>query len=406
MKRTLLTLLISWIATGFMACENEDLPVPSFPKPEIPELPAEAIYDWEMNRTNILSSTDMVLLYGGGHHRSPYEWDKERLKAYVTYVDTDQKSHWLFDSFLFLEIMDKGEGGANKMFAKGYKLESANQTDWTNLIDYYFQSEKGIGALDRCIGEAKSSMGNPKKKHQIIISIPEPIMYQHPEQATSSSTYWGQINNKTLDFSIVADRIAACQWFIDRVRARFNEKRYENVELAGFYWLAEKATDTRNILNTVANYLSDLKYSFNWIPYYGADGYNQWDSFGFNYAYFQPNYFFSDQTPLSRLEDACSKALQYNMNMELEFDDDALESRGRAYKLRDYMQVFKDRGIWEKKRLAYYQGSNSLLVLKNSSNAADRQLYHDFCKFVITRPIRKEDKRISYFCFINHIIIY
>lgn len=384
MQRIILTLLASWFSMGFTACGSEADSLP----PVSPDPPTATLYDWEKNRTELASSTDMVLLYGGGHHRNPYEWTKERLSPYVKYVDTEGTSHWLFDSFLFLEIMDKGEGGANKMFAKGYYLESADQTDWTNLINYYFQSDKGIGALDKCISDASTVLGTPPQKRQIIISIPEPIVYQHPEQTSSSTTYWGKINSRLLNFANTEDRVAACKWFIDQVRARFNEQQYQNVELAGFYWLAEKATDTRSILNEVADYLHNLKYSFNWIPYFGADGYNQWKSFGFDYTYFQPNYFFNEATPQSRLEDACNKAMQYDMNMEIEFDDDALESRGKAYKLKDYMRIFKEKGIWEKKRLAYYQGSYSLLVLKNSSNAADKQLYHDFCKFVISRPIR------------------
>ena len=114
----------------------------------------------------------MVLLYGGGHHRSPYAWDKGRLGSYVRYIDTEQRSHWMFDSFLFLEIMDTGTGGANKMFAKGYNLESAIQADWSKLIDYYFQSETGIGALDTSIKEASSVLGTPQQKRQIVISIP------------------------------------------------------------------------------------------------------------------------------------------------------------------------------------------------------------------------------------------
>lgn len=91
-----------------------------------------------------------------------------------------------------------------------------------------------------------------------MISIPEPIVYQHPEQASSSTKYWGKIDNQTLDFSNSADRIKACKWYIDQVRAKFNEKNYQHVELAGFYWLAEKATDTRDILNAVAIYLNKL----------------------------------------------------------------------------------------------------------------------------------------------------
>jgi hypothetical protein len=349
------------------------------------------LYDWEKGRTGIISSTDMVLLYGGGHHRNPYEWNKNRIEAYVKYVDTEQNPHWMFDSFLFLEIMDQGETGANKMFANGYGLESANKTDWTNLINYYFQSETGIGALDACIKEAISVLGVPRQKRQIVISIPEPIVYQNPRLSTSSTQYWGMIDGKTLNFLDSNDRIKACQWYIDQVRIKFNEKKYQYIELAGFYWLAEKATDTRTILNTVATYLNKMNYSFNWIPYYGADGYNQWHSLGFNYAYFQPNYFFNEATPDSRLNDACQKALDNNINMEIEFDDNALDSRGKAYRLRNYMSVFKEYGIWEKKRLAYYQGGAALSSLKNATNTADTQLYHEFCSFVISRPIRSSN---------------
>ena len=396
MKRNILAFLLALLGMNFGSCQSADHTVPTLPtnnKPAIEDLTAEP-YAWETNRTEILTSTDMVLIYGGGHHRTPYAWSKDRLTPYVNYVDKDGKPHWLFDSFLFLEIMDKGEGGANKMFAKGYFLEAANQADWEKLIDYYFQSETGIGALDASIKEASATVGTPARKRQVIISIPEPIVYQHPEDVSSSTRYWGKVDGKTLDFSNSSDRIKACKWYIDRVRAKFDEKKFQNVELGGFYWLAEKATDTRDILETVANYLNKLKYSFNWIPYYGADGYNQWKSFGFNYAYFQPNYFWFNrkgeyaQTPEERLDDACSKALQYDMHVELEFDDDALASRGYGYRLQNYMNKFKEYGFWKEKRMAYYQGNNSLLTLKNSSNAADQALFHEFCQFVISRPIR------------------
>ena len=124
MKRILFILFLCCIGSGLAACQDEDHTVPTLPSGNDPEIndPVVEFYDWEKNRTELLTSTDMVLLYGGGHHRTPYTWDKERVSSYIRYVDTDNQSHWLFDSFLFLEIMDTGTGGANKMFAKGYNL--------------------------------------------------------------------------------------------------------------------------------------------------------------------------------------------------------------------------------------------------------------------------------------------
>jgi hypothetical protein len=131
-----------------------------------------------------------------------------------------------------------------------------------------------------------------------------------------------------------------------------------------------------------------LKYSFNWIPYFDAPGYNEWKSYGFNYAYLQPNHFFNTSIPISRLEDACQKALSHDMDMELEFDEEVLAGKGKASRLRDYMAVFKEKSIWKEKRLAYYQGNDALWALRNSTNMEDQELYHDFCDFVISRPLR------------------
>ena len=121
MKRILFILFLCCIGSGLAACQDEDHTVPTLPSGNDPEIndPVVEFYDWEKNRTELLTSTDMVLLYGGGHHRTPYTWDKERVSSYIRYVDTDNQSHWLFDSFLFLEIMDTGTGALIKCSPKG-----------------------------------------------------------------------------------------------------------------------------------------------------------------------------------------------------------------------------------------------------------------------------------------------
>ena len=47
------------------------------------------MYAWEQERDAIPSYTDLVLCYGGSHHRTPYRWDKERFTPFVTYVDEE-----------------------------------------------------------------------------------------------------------------------------------------------------------------------------------------------------------------------------------------------------------------------------------------------------------------------------
>ena len=40
------------------------------------------MYAWEQERDAIPSYTDLVLCYGGSHHRTPYRWDKERFTPF------------------------------------------------------------------------------------------------------------------------------------------------------------------------------------------------------------------------------------------------------------------------------------------------------------------------------------
>lgn len=398
LKNSYLNLFAS-LAVGLLATscgdENHNTPNFNFNEGEKIEIEPGKIYDWEASRTSIADYTDMVLIYGGGHQRVIYDWEKDRFQSYVTYTDKSGVEKWFFDAYLFIEFADYGYGSNLVTYATGYQdpttkkyLDSATQADWKRLADYYFQKDKNLDALDQLVGQAASRLGKPKHARQVIISIPEPIKNKNCKEPSSSTTYWGEIDGKKLDFSKTADRVAAVQWYVDYIRARFDAAGYKNIELAGFYWLAEKATESTTILKPVSEYLHTMKYSFNWIPYFNADGYSKWSSYGFDYAFLQPNYFFNDATPLSQLEQACQNATKANMAMEMEFDDNALARNGRAYKLRNYMDAFRRYQVDATRPLAYYQGNNTVHSLRVSSNADDVALFHEFAKFVVDRAYR------------------
>ena len=395
------TLFLPLLLVVMVSCGKEDHTVPEIKVPggnEPVEQPKPGeLQSWEKSRTEILDYTDMVLLYGGGRQRYIPNWDTNRLSAYVSYTDKGGHEKWFFDSFLFLEFADYGSGSAMVTYATGYKdpvsnkiLDSATKKDWERLIDYYFLEDHNLAQLDATVEAVSRRIGQPAEKPRVVITIPEPIMRRNSSEATSSTTYWGEIDGKALDFSKSVDRVKACCWYIDRVRAMFDKRGYKNIELAGFYWISEKASDSSDILASVSEYLHQMNYSFNWIPYFSADGYAQWKRWGFDYAYLQPNYFFNESTPMSRLDDACNMGLAAKMGMEMEFDDNALASNGRGYKLRNYMQAFRNYKVWDNCRIAYYQGNNTVYTLKNSANADDQSLYHDFAEFVTTRPLRSK----------------
>lgn len=361
-------------------------------EPQVPSEEPEASADASPDPVpQLVSPTDMVLLYGGNKARNPFKWTTPYMKDYVIYRDREDKAHWLFDGFLALEL--KTESSKRKVcFASGYRswdgtpLPSATKEDWQDLIDYYFENNSGLDAIEDAIEEAVKEIGEPPHKRMVVISIPEPIKRQMWSEA-STSIYWGEIDGKEMNFANLTHREMACRWFIDTARERFLAKGYKYLELSGFYWLPEDCETTSALIGRVAAYLNENNLSFNWIPYFHADGYSQWKTFGFNFAYYQPNYFFYD-VAASRVDLACKEAAQYGLAMEMEFDENALVSGGKGDRLRSYMEGFRKYGAWEKQDMAYYQGGWAVKRLKDSDVQEDNDLYHEFCEFVITRPVR------------------
>lgn len=336
-----------------------------------------SIYDWEKARKDIVQVDDLVLIYGGGAHRtnaSSMPLDPEHMTPYITYEDKAQNKHWLFDGFLFLEI----HNGKGKEFATGYTGDPATKAEWTELIDFYFTSNNAICAIEKAIEKAKANLAPLPNKRKIVIGIPEP---------KAGQTNWGDVNGRTLNFADDRDRVAACKWYIDYARESFNKGKFKHVELVGFYWIAEHSADTKDILSDVSLYLNRLNYSFNWIPYFNAVGYKDWRKHGFNYSYHQPNHYFNDDIPYSRLNDACRMAKECGMGMEVEFDESALVRSGdRSSRLRDYMKAFRENEVLTSP-IAYYQGGSAVYQLSVSDNAKDKELYHDFCAFVLDHAI-------------------
>lgn len=183
---------------------------------------SRTMYPQGQHRRDLQTPTDAVLCYGGSHHRTPFLWDKERLAPYVTYVDKEGTEHWLFDGFIFLEFQDTNRPDAELYaFETGHLRdtgESAGKAQWQELIDYYFTDGNGVEALEEAVKEAAARLGKAPQKRKVIMVLPDPVIHRHYIDTTSSTTYWGALDGRQLDFSRNEDRIAACKWYIDRVR--------------------------------------------------------------------------------------------------------------------------------------------------------------------------------------------
>lgn len=370
---------------------------------------AEDLYWWEENRSSRVQRKpgpgdsgrfadrydNMCLLYGGNMRRAHQYWDETRVSSHVTWSDENGKEQWLFDAFLIMEINECPIGGPAKSLAFGYGNDSGDKASWSDFLDYWFNEPgKGLNALDKAVGDAARRIGNPPVTRKVVVSMPEPIIHLKATDAKSSTAYWGSLNGRKLDFKNATDRIDAVKWFIDEVRSRWNKAGFSNLELYGFYIFTEELHISGDaweyelkrhddVFPKVVEYLHSINESVSWIPYNNARGYKYWSSvFDIDIAMMQPNYLWHGEYSIA---DYQSRRKQYNLSMEIEFDDTALASNTDTAPRTRFLQYFdmaRNAGLYGTAPLSYYLGEDDFNSLKNSLSAKDKELYNTFCKFI------------------------
>lgn len=379
----------------------------------------DGLYSWEMQRDSIPEFADITLLAGGHSPKKPDTWTEDRAEAHVTYTDEKGQEHWLFEAFIFWAGHDHKRGGLN--FAIAGRGGSAVKESWLDWIDYWFNEETGaVKVLDRTIGNAKKRLGDPSFRHSVVATLPTPIMFETFGDKNSSTVYWGEIDGRQMDFSKLEDQIAAFRWMIDQIRAAWDKVAPKHLDLAGFYIIDEELYCTPESFNyqyklwdkllpPVAEYAHSMNYGMYWIPYYMAPGYEHWKELGFDMAYMQPNHYW-DWDGKKPFENTISEIKMLGMGMELEFEGTHGEGvrpcssilarlvngeknpRADANRamLRDYFRYFKEAGFYGNVPLAIYTGTDAMHELASSTDPEDAAMYHEFCRFIIENPLRKE----------------
>lgn len=350
-------------------------------RPEVPEIPEVPETPDEPGREVVetLGIKDLMLLYAGGKHRRFY-WNDLHLEPYVSKESEDGKTHdWLFDGYLFLEIYT-GYESSDKMFASGYNRLPATKNDWIDLLDYYFEPNNCVCALDKAVAKVKDKTTGPFEKRKVVISLPEPI----PNQSN-----WGEIDGLRLNFRNEAHRVRAVEWYVDLILEYFEKAKLENVNLSGFYWLAERDKETQGIVKQVADCIHKKGYKFYWIPYFKAEGYEKWAEYGFDEAFLQPNHFFNDWVADSRIDEACQLARRNGLSLEMEFDDRMVQNESWGVRFYAYVNSFEDNNVFRDNNVAYYQGDSAWYSLWASELDASRRRYERFAKIIAERQKSK-----------------
>lgn len=401
---------------------------------------AEEPYAWEKSRTDIPFFADLALIYGGGY-RTPKNWDKSRIGTHVTWIDPKTKEEmWLFDAFLMLEMRTPDNSdphaltlGIKDWYDSSLPMKSANKADAEAWLDYWFMDDNGFIALDSAIGDAVTRLGPPPTTRKVIVMMPDIPIHERYNVLESSTTYWGAVDGRTLDFSNPADRIAAYCWFVDEVRERFDKAEFQNIELGGFYIMSEELPSMRSgvgghggdtidgqmcdgwevkakawddVFPAVSNYIHLYKEAVVWIPYRCAAGYRYWKDFGIDYAYMQPNRFW-DTNNVNPMASFFNSIATYKLNMELEFDDrlmrnpvDASDSsykEGEDYntyrsRWREYIDGMQNAEVYGNKQLAVYMGYDSFNHLRSSTDYEEKAIFNEFCRLIANDPLKANNR--------------
>lgn len=359
-----LTLLICILSTG---CEKDN-------GPDGYSVPEKVIQP--LNLTSA-KATDIALAWYGGIQRP--EWNESEITPYLTYTDPDtHEENWAFDGIVFLESNNgKDYGFASPVIPT--KEKASRRIEWEELINRNFESGKAVDAFDKAVGKCIARLGVPKRTRKVILMLPEPW----PNQKD-----WGFIEGEKMDFSKESHRVKAIRWYIDQLLAKWAELNPENIELAGFYWVPETATNAQNILAMVKAYIS-LKgnYFFYWMPHWGSFGNNTWSKFGFDFAFQQPNVFFNEE-PAYKVDQVVDFAKKHGLSLQLEFDEGMMDHYNRPWARRnfmEYMDSFSKNGIFENYPLAYYQNHFAWSNLIASDNEKDQELAKKLGRIIVAR---------------------
>lgn len=331
----------------------------------------------KMGSTETGGIVDLALIYQGGTHR--IDWTAEQFGPYLTWTDPEtKKEQWLFDGFLFLEF----KSNTGFMFAKGYGHKPADKEEQLWYLERIFEKGKSVHALDEALGEKIAQIGTPPRPRRVVLTLPEPI---------TTTENWGELDGKKLDFKNTEDRIAAVRWFMDLLIERWEKEGFKNLELAGFYWVAEEMGDSdQELMQAVSKNIHERGKKFYWIPWWNSPGSKVWKSLGFDAAYQQPNLFFHLEVPKERVKIACDFAKSQGMGMEMEWDE-RLMNQPNEYvpQALAYLDGFEKAGVFESGAVAHYMAGHGMINLSKSTKPEVKAIYERLCRILSKRQLEK-----------------
>ncbi len=256
---------------------------------------------------------------------------------------------------------------------------------YSYFLDEIFYDGLNINAVEFAQAKINADLGT-NDKCKIWISVNCPVI---------GDTF----NGKTI--TTAEDYIECLKWMADEAIKRFNEKNYNHVELAGFYWQNETmrphpthAPDPAHDMEAAKafnDYVHSLGYLSLWLPYYDCEGLYFNRVLGFDITCLQPNLMWYP-TEESRITSAAEITKLYGCGIEIEIEHSAQTEEWVKFYC-DYTGTGVDYGYINSIN-AYYQGAvpGAYIDYMKSENPLEAKLWEETLLY-ITDKLDKNSNR-------------
>lgn len=177
------------------------------------------------------------------------------------------------------------------------------------------------------------------------------------------------------------NRETALDWYYGQLQALWKQAGYSNLRLSGVYWNEESFTpesDDAALVSHVHNLAQKDGLALIWIPFYGADGASSWQSYGFDGAILQSNYYETPTATPQRILSTVQIANGYGLGVEIELDSNALSSSSAQARYQTELSALsQDLPQQTTLTTGFYDGSKVLLSAYLSTKPAVRALYDE-----------------------------
>lgn len=323
---------------------------------------------------------NLVLLNNGNGSGGPGSWTKNNLMPYISYVNKQgEPQDWMFDGVLFHSVLS----ASGKDFTKG----TATLSDWNGYLDKTFADLGDLQQLNEAVAEASKKLNDRAHKVKVVLMIPYP-----GDTLTDFGDVDGDGVMENFNSAVIGTEAAytnkqkAITWWIQQIKQRWKEEKYSNLKLTGIYWSGKSISTTDSLepdlIQTTSKLAHKKDLNFYWIPNFQGNRNFDWKALGFDAALLESNDYDSSASP-QRIEDAAGLAKQYQMGVELKFDEQINTDTEKRDRYVNALNGGIDYGYMSNAFMAYDQGNTaSLLGSAKSTDPMARQNYDLMYQFV------------------------